>query len=272
MLTDEVSQVQEVRYCLKTLREQMAARQNNNNNTIPSNGFKVEVLVSNANGSNGFMNGSYAKHQVLEEDESSLALREVTRHLYTRLQEMERRHQEDKDRLTKAKSEAEERGKEVQEIQKITELLKMENVTLQQKMAQNEAELEELRAVKERNRDKGSEQLRKELATLKEKNHNLDDMLRSQQRKVRNMIEQVQNSRTAMEQRDRVIRDLKERVAFLEAENREMHDRLEFYRGDQEPKPYTTDTGSKVVYSKLLTPTSPRSKSLPFIKVVEINS
>ncbi|KTG44498.1 hypothetical protein cypCar_00014197, partial [Cyprinus carpio] len=32
MLTDEVTQVQEVRYCLKTLREQMAARQNNNNN------------------------------------------------------------------------------------------------------------------------------------------------------------------------------------------------------------------------------------------------
>lgn len=36
-----------------------------------------------------------------------------------------------------------------------------------------------------------SEKLEKELAVLKEKNHQLDDMLKSQQRKVRHMIEQV---------------------------------------------------------------------------------
>lgn len=34
-------------------------------------------------------------------------------------------------------------------------------------------------------------QLEKELAVLKEKIHHLDDMLKSQQRKVRHMIEQV---------------------------------------------------------------------------------
>ncbi len=34
-----------------------------------------------------------------EDDENSLALREVTKHLYSRLQEMERRHQEEKERL-----------------------------------------------------------------------------------------------------------------------------------------------------------------------------
>lgn len=33
--------------------------------------------------------------------------------------------------------------------------------------------------------------LEKEVATLKEKIHHLDDMLKSQQRKVRHMIEQV---------------------------------------------------------------------------------
>ena len=36
-----------------------------------------------------------------------------------------------------------------------------------------------------------SEELEKELAKLKEKIHQLDDMLKSQQRKVRHMIEQV---------------------------------------------------------------------------------
>lgn len=34
-----------------------------------------------------------------EEDENTLALREVTKHLYSHLQEMERRHQEEKERL-----------------------------------------------------------------------------------------------------------------------------------------------------------------------------
>lgn len=36
-----------------------------------------------------------------------------------------------------------------------------------------------------------TEQLEKEVAILKEKIHHLDDMLKSQQRKVRHMIEQV---------------------------------------------------------------------------------
>lgn len=89
---------------------------------------------------------------------------------------------------------------------------------------------------------------------------------------------QVQNSRTIIEQRNRNINDLKERVSFLEAEvsgctvsefflfecflfvysvcycniyllqNKEMHDRVEFYSENLVPKPYISDTGSKVVY------------------------
>ncbi|XDV34036.1 hypothetical protein PO909_004254 [Leuciscus waleckii] len=291
MLTDEVPQVQEVRYCLKTLREQMAARQNNNNNKIPSNGFKVDVLVSKANGSNGLLNGSHSKSQGQEEDKNCIALKEVTKHMYTRLQEMEKRHQEEKARLQaeniefqrqfledhyshmqKAETKAEEQSKNVEEMQKRMGGLELENATLREKLAASEAELEKLRELKKMDSEDGSEQLKKELATLKNKNHNLDDMLKSQQRKIRNMIEQVQNSRTVMEQRDRLIADLKERVSFLEAENREMHDRMEFYMGSQEPKPYNSDMGSKVVYSKPLTPTSPGNRSLPFIKVVEIKS
>ncbi|XP_050992075.1 tuftelin 1b isoform X2 [Labeo rohita] len=291
MLTDEAAQVQEVRYCLKTLREQMAARQNNNNNNIkiPSNGYKVDVLVSKASGSNGYVNGSYSKRP--EDDESSFALKEVTKHLYTRLQEMERRHQEEKDRLQaenteyqqrfleehnsrihKAETKAEEQGKMMEEMQKLMHGLQLENATLHEKLAASEAELEKLRGLKKTESVDRSEQLEKELATLKDKNHNLDDMLKSQQRKVRNMIEQVQNARTMMDQRDRLINDLKEKVAFLEAENREIHDRMEFYLGNRVSNPYNSDMGSKVVYSKPLMPTSPGNKSMPFIKVVEIKS
>lgn len=92
------------------------------------------------------------------------------------------------------------------------------------------------------------------MSVLKEKIHHLDDMLKSQQRKVRHMIEQVratwrrrkantwilaaylsgirsafdcvfahlqlQNSRMVIQERERVIKELEEKVAFLEAEVR----------------------------------------------------
>jgi len=34
-----------------------------------------------------------------QEDDNCIALKEVTKHMYTRLQEMEKRHQEEKERL-----------------------------------------------------------------------------------------------------------------------------------------------------------------------------
>ncbi|XP_051519683.1 tuftelin 1b isoform X2 [Myxocyprinus asiaticus] len=239
MLTDEVPQVQEVRYCLKSLREQMAARQNNNFNK----------------------------------------------------KEMERRHQEEKERLLqenreyqrqyleehnnhiqKSEIRAEEQKRKVEEMQKRMGSLELENAMLREKLATSETELQTLREMKKSNHEDRCEQLEKELASLKDKNHNFDDMLKSQQRKVRNMIEQVQNSRTMMEQRDRLIGDLKEKMSFLKAENREMHDRVEFYLGNQVPNHYNSDMGSKIVYSKPLTPTSPGNKSPPFIKVIEIKT
>ncbi|OWK49705.1 Tuftelin, partial [Lonchura striata] len=119
-------------------------------------------------------------------------------------------------------------------------------------MESGQAELERLRkeggeraAQQER-----SSQLEKEVAALREKIHHLDDMLKSQQRKVRQMIEQLQNSKSVIHAKDAAIQELKERVSYLEAEdhpkaaprlgkpfpdpkshffhqNLEMHDRIE---------------------------------------------
>uniref|UniRef100_A0A671UQ74 Tuftelin-like n=1 Tax=Sparus aurata TaxID=8175 RepID=A0A671UQ74_SPAAU len=162
MLTDEVSQIQEVRYCLKTLREQMAARQNSNNN-------KVSALCI-----------TVKDYSVRLVEQSEL--------------------------LQKAEELSEGRGQQVEELQRLRESMEIESGHLKDKMAAGEAELLQL----------------KEVATLKEKIHHLDDMLKSQQRKVRHMIEQLQNSRTVIQERDRVVRDLEERVAYLEAEVRSL--------------------------------------------------
>ncbi|XP_062385965.1 tuftelin 1b isoform X2 [Sardina pilchardus] len=296
MLTDEVSQIQEVRYCLKSLREQMAARHNNNNNNqFPTNGFKlnlasIQSVIINSN----VVDPPLTRDEENDEDEC-VRLRDVTRHLYAKLQESEKRHQEEKAILqasietwrqraeeqaeqvqeaeAKAKADTDTRGHQVLELQKLLGTMKEENSALCDKMAAQEAELKELKMLKEGGQEEQqrSEQLEKELALLKEKIHHLDDMLKCQQRKVRHMIEQLQNSRTVIQERDRHIRDLEEKVAFLEAENREMHDQMDFLLGDQKPQ-QTILQSPQVVYSKPLTPTSLTNKSLPFIKVIEIKS
>ncbi|KAM9340588.1 tuftelin 1b [Symphorus nematophorus] len=293
MLTDEVSQIQEVRYCLKTLREQMAARQNSNNNKYPVNGFRVSVPSSQpAIITNGNTIHIEPDAHVGDNQEESVRLREATRRLYAQLKDMEKRHQEERERLQaesdeysvrlaeqseqlqKAQELSDERGQQVEELQRLLGSMEIESGILKDKMAAGEAEMLQLRA----DREEGAEnkqrcaELEKEVANLKEKIHHLDDMLKSQQRKLRHMIEQLQNSRTVIQERDRVIRDLEERVAFLEAENREMHDHMEYYLAGQEPPPLTSTEKPEVVYSKPLTPMTQTNKALPFIKVIEIKS
>ncbi|XP_053303541.1 tuftelin 1b isoform X1 [Pleuronectes platessa] len=293
MLTDEVSQIQEVRYCLKSLREQMVARQNSNNNKSPANGFRVNLPSSQPAVPNSNTVVIASNAHVADNQEESVKLREVTKRLYTQLKEMEKRHQEERERLKaecsehhtrlaeqserlqKAEEQSEERGLQVEELQRLLGGMENESGVLKDKMAAGELELLQLRASREEGeeREQRCAELEKQLANLKEKLHHLDDMLKSQQRKVRHMIEQLQNSRTVIQERDRVIGDLEEKVAFLEAENREMHDHMEYFLAGQNPPPLTpTENKPEIVYSKTLTPTSPNNKPLPFIKVIEIKS
>ncbi|KAM9434131.1 tuftelin 1b isoform 2-T2 [Clarias gariepinus] len=284
MLTDEVSQIQEVRYCLKSLREQMAARHHNNKS--PVNGIRVSVLRSTSPVPSFSVDGPVQETQ----DQECVRLREMTKRLCVQLQEAEKRHQEESEalqaenreclrrleeqnqRLRQAQVEAEGRGQRVEELQRLLGDLKLENASLCERMSAGEAELQELRALKDGRDEKRCEQLEKQQAVLKEKIHHLDDMLKSQQRKVRNMIEQLQNSRTMMEERERLIGDLQEKVSFLEAENREMRDQIEVCLGDQTPGSFQLEKDAQIVYSKRLTPTSPGNKTLPFIKVIEIKT
>ncbi|XP_053190959.1 tuftelin 1b [Scomber japonicus] len=293
MLTDEVSQIQEVRYCLKTLREQMAARQSSNNNKYPANGYRV----NRPNGLTAVTNGNTiiieTDTHVEDNQEESERLREVTKRLYEQLKEMEKRHQEERERLQMESNEyrillaeqserlqvveeqSEERGQQVEELQQLLGSMEVESGILKKKMVAGEAELLQLKADKEGGQEDGERcaELEKELAILKEKIHHLDDMLKCQQRKVRHMIEQLQNSRTVIQERDRVIRDLEEKVAFLEAENREMHHHMEYFLAGQDtPELTSKENKPEVVYSKPLTPTSHSNKALPFIKVIEIKS
>lgn len=286
MLSDEVSQIQEVRYCLKTLREQMAAK-----NKSLTNGWKVGIPFKKSSSSP--KGGARTDGQEADEEAERTKLREVSKRLYTQLQEAERKHQEEKERLQaegnklkehlseqedklKTTEAANERKDErIAELQRLLGGMEQESATLKEAIRGREEELCQLRNIREEGQkgEQRAEQLEKEVAVLKEKIHHLDDMLKSQQRKVRHMIEQLQNSRMVIQERDRVIKELEEKIAFLEAENREMHDQVDYFLGGQRSNSYlSSERNPQIVYSKPIKPSTSSNKPLPFIKVIEIRS
>ncbi|KAM9309117.1 tuftelin 1a [Pholidichthys leucotaenia] len=284
MLSDEVSQIQEVRYCLKTLREQMAAK-----NKAHTNGWKVGIPFKRS--SSSAPKDKVDGQDLVDEAERS-KLREVSKRLYAQLQEAEKKHLEEKERLQaegsrlreslrdqeeklKVTEEASQRkDKRIEELQRLLGGMEQESASLREAIRDREDELRELRRIREEGSkgDQRAEQLEKEVAILKEKIHHLDDMLKSQQRKVRHMIEQLQNSRMVIQERDRVIKELEEKVAFLEAENREMRDQMDYYLGGPRSNSYLSERNAQIVYSKPIKPSTSSNKPLPFIKVIEIKS
>ncbi|CAL8247232.1 unnamed protein product [Lota lota] len=278
MLSEEVSHIQEVRYSLKNLREQMASKHKVcpvyfKPNVPPGSLSKVRVSVSQ-------------EGDEVERDN----MREVSRRLYAQLQDAEKKHQEERerlqaegrdlrqclgeqtDRLKEAEEDGERKDMRIEDLQRLLGGMELESTSLRDSIRGREEELRQMREEGQRD-ERRAEQLEKEVAILKEKIYHLDDMLKCQQRKVRHMIEQLQNSRMLIQDRERVIKELEEKVAFLEAENREMHDQMDYFLGEQRSNAYlSTESNSRIVYSKPIKPTTSSSKPLPFIKIIEIKS
>lgn len=131
---------------------------------------------------------------------------------------------EQEERLKTVEGDSERKDQRVQELQRLLGGMEQESAALRETIRSREEELGNLRRMREEGRE-GEERsvnsaqklregigigqsgasvftklcvwtfraqrLEKEVAILKEKIHHLDDMLKSQQRKVRHMIEQV---------------------------------------------------------------------------------
>ncbi|KAI5264030.1 Tuftelin [Manis pentadactyla] len=219
------------------------------------------------------------------------SLRKTVRDLLGKLQEAEWQRQSDRTNfevtlsqyqreaeqshvaLQRTEGRVEQKDAEVGELQRRLLGMQMEQQALLVKVREGETALEELQS---ENADCRAEQekaanLEKEVAGLREKIHHLDDMLKSQQRKVRQMIEQLQNSKTVIQSKDTTIQELKEKIAYLEAENLEMHDRMEHLIEKQiSHGNFSTQTWAKTENPgsiRIAKPPSP--KPMPLIRVVE---
>ncbi|XP_038624398.1 tuftelin [Tachyglossus aculeatus] len=265
-LKSEVQYIQEARSCLQKLREDMSSKLEER----PSELTQVEDL-----------------------GEDTETLRMAAKTLLAQLQEVERRHQAERltfeATLSRYQREAEEGAAallrardgsegchlEIRRLRQRLAEMEEERQSLVAKVREGEEALEELRGHNVQNRAEleRAATLEQEVSGLREKIHHLDDMLKSQQRKVRQMIEQLQNSKAVIQTRDATIQELKEKVAYLEAENLEMYDRLEHLIEKQAAA--TTGSFSVQTRPKIGHPGSiriakpPSPKPLPLIRVVE---
>ncbi|XP_007485495.1 tuftelin isoform X1 [Monodelphis domestica] len=293
-LKSEVQYIQEARNCLQKLREDISSKLERDSRDFPHQ-QEMQVLLEKPN---GFRQTSTALYKTPSEtlaqnyqNQDPESLKETVQDLLARLQEAERRHQSDKvlfeatlnryqreaeksnSALQKAENNLEQRDAEILELQRCMLGMEKEQQSLLEKVREGKKALEELRT---QNTDGLAQQekvtqLEKEVATLREKIHHLDDMLKSQQRKVRQMIEQLQNSKTVIQSKDTTIQELQEKVAYLEAENLEMHDRMEHLIEKQvSPGNFSTQTRTKSDgLGSIRISKPPNPKPLPLIRVVE---
>uniref|UniRef100_A0A8C9ASW9 Tuftelin 1 n=1 Tax=Phocoena sinus TaxID=42100 RepID=A0A8C9ASW9_PHOSS len=245
---------------------------------------------------NGLSQGPLTPHSSPPEvdtyiDEDVESLRRTVQDLLVKLQEAERQHQSDRVdfevtlsryqreaeqnqvALQRAEDRVEQKEAEVGELQRCFLGMETEHQALLAKVRERETALEELRSKKvdcQAEQEKAAN-LEKEVAGLRQKIHHLDDMLKSQQRKVRQMIEQLQNSKAVIQSKDTVIQELKEKIAYLEAENLEMHDRMEHLIEKQITHGnFSTQNQTKTENLGSVRITKPASpKPMPLIRVME---
>uniref|UniRef100_A0A8C3W1D2 Tuftelin 1 n=1 Tax=Catagonus wagneri TaxID=51154 RepID=A0A8C3W1D2_9CETA len=291
-LKSEVQYIQEARNSLQKLREDISSKLDRD----PGDSLhqqEIQVVLEKPNGFSPSPLTPCSRTPEVDTfvNEDVESLRKMVQDLLVKLQEAERQHQSERVdfeatlsryqreaeqshvALQRAEDRVEQKEAEAEELQRRLLGMETEHQALLAKVREGETALEELRG---KNSDCRAEQekaanLEKEVAGLREKIHHLDDMLKSQQRKVRQMIEQLQNSKAVIQSKDTAIQELKEKIAYLEAENLEMHDRMEHLIEKQishgnfstQNRAKTENLGS-VRISK---PPSP--KPMPLIRVVE---
>ncbi|KAK2491349.1 hypothetical protein MC885_008824 [Smutsia gigantea] len=210
-LKSEVQYIQEARNCLQKLREDISSKLDRDPGDS-LHGQEIQVMLEKPNGFSQSPTALYSSPPEADTyaDGDVESLRKTVRDLLGKLQEAERQRQSDRTdfevtlsryqkeaeqshaALQRTEGRVEQREAEVGELQRRLLGMEKEQQTLLVKVREGETALEELQS---ENADCRAEQekaanLEKEVAGLREKIHHLDDMLKSQQRKVRQMIEQ----------------------------------------------------------------------------------
>ncbi|XP_042558683.1 myocardial zonula adherens protein isoform X2 [Clupea harengus] len=212
------------------------------------------------------------KRQVeVSQEASAQALKDMSAKLQQqydqRLQEEQRKHREEIEALQAqidvyvkrieeleknariAEAKIAEREQRVSELERLMDCMGVEKNQLMQKLRDTEHRLQQLDQVDHREPTvtKRAEQLQEEVSELRERIKHLNDMVFCQQRKVKGMIEEVEQLRSKVAQKDMFISELLDRLAIVECESNELEDKLKYFMSVQntseKDKPHSRDIG-----------------------------
>ncbi|XP_064849399.1 myocardial zonula adherens protein-like isoform X2 [Oncorhynchus masou masou] len=191
------------------------------------------------------------------QEANSHAVQEVTARLQRqyeeRLQEEQRKHREEIEKLQAqideyirrleeeeknakiAEAKIAERDQRISEVERLLDCMGQERGHLQNKLQECEQRLRSMEVTYKTDATvaKSSQKLEEEAGELRERIKHLNDMVFCQQRKVKGMIEEVESLRAKLAQKDMFISELLDRIAIVECENNELEDKLKYFMSVQ---------------------------------------
>uniref|UniRef100_A0A8C1KC38 Myocardial zonula adherens protein n=1 Tax=Cyprinus carpio TaxID=7962 RepID=A0A8C1KC38_CYPCA len=174
--------------------------------------------------------------------------REEIEALQAQLDDYMRRLEEAERNAQIAEAKIADRDQRIAEVERLLNCMAQEKGDLIKKLCECEQRLHGLDQTDHADKAvaKQSEQLKAEAAELRERIKHLNDMVFSQQRKVKAMIEEVETLRAKVAQKDMFIAELLDRIAIVECENNELGDKLKYFMSIQrasQTKAATRDIG-----------------------------
>ncbi|XP_069767516.1 myocardial zonula adherens protein-like isoform X1 [Narcine bancroftii] len=231
------------------------------------------------------------------QEANASAMRDMTRKLYNqyedKLKEAECKHQAEREalqarinqalqelkeanqKILEAEQKIAERDQRIQEMDQFIARMLEERHLLQQRLQEQEEQLRQLRQRDEPDArsNERSQRVEEETAGLRERIQHLDNMVQCQQRKVKRMIEEIEILRSKIQHKDAIIEDNVERISFLEAENKELQDKLD-YMMSLPNGPRLVQTREQAVscdISRVTTVTNRQKASTPYMRLMELS-
>ncbi|NXJ11665.1 MYZAP protein, partial [Odontophorus gujanensis] len=181
-------------------------------------------------------------------------MREMTRKLYNqyeeKMREEEQKHKAEKEilleetnRLLKAIEESnkkmqitettiQEKDQRIGELDRLIERMEEERQQLQKQLELNEIQMSGAKSENSSDSER-SQHLEEVAASLRERIKHLDDMVHCQQKKVKHMVEEIEMLRKKVKEKELFIIQLLDKISFLECENKELQDKLDYVMENQ---------------------------------------
>lgn len=250
---------------LKETERQLAAAQAENRT------LKQQVETSQEANTQALKELSAKLQREYEEQlqEQQRKYREEIEALQAQLDDYMKRLEEAERNAQIAEAKIAERDQRITEVERLLNCMAQEKGDLIKKLCDCEQRLRGLDETDHADKAaaKQSEQLKGEAAELRERIKHLNDMVFSQQRKVKAMIEEVETLRAKVAQKDMFITELLDRIAIVECENNELEDKLKYFMSIQKASETKVSTRDIGVGCDLPV----RSEELPYVAPVQPN-